>query len=189
MSSEIKKPDETMPEVLDWEDEEDDLFYCSDDAWTCDSDEKAEWCLSMIRSAQQSIQNWEAHYKKQMDKIRTCEQRRIDRMTVYLRKFLNDRKESGLVKSTKTTDSYALPGGTLKLKHGTWDYQRDPEQLLAWIQSEGMEDLVKVKLEPKWADLKKQTITMANGDVVMKDSGEILKGVKAVMKPDEFVIE
>ena len=41
--SEIKKPDETMPEVLDWEDEEDDLFTFSDDAWTCDSDEKAEW--------------------------------------------------------------------------------------------------------------------------------------------------
>lgn len=187
--SEIKKPDETMPEVLDWEDEEDDLFTFSDDAWTCDSDEKAEWCMARIRSAQQSIQNWEAHYAKQMDGIRKREQRTIDWMSMQLRRYLLKRKESGLVKSTKTADSYALPGGTLKLKHGGWDYQRDADQLLAWIQSEGMEDLVKVKLEPKWAELKKQTVTMANGDVVMKDSGEVVKGVRAVMKPDEFVIE
>ena len=187
--SEIKKPDETMPEVLDWEDEEDDLFTFSDDAWTCDSDEKAEWCMARIRSAQQSIQNWEAHYKRQMDGIRKREQRTIDWMTVQLRKYLMRQKEANLVKSTKTADSYALPGGTLKLKHGTWDYQRDADALLAWIQNEGMEDLVKIKLEPKWADLKKQTITMTNGDVVMKDSGEIVQGVKAVMKPDEFVIE
>ena len=187
--SEIKKPDENLPEVLDWEDEEDDLFAFSDDAWTCDSDEKAEWCMARIRSAQQTVKNWEAHYAKQMDGIRKREQRTIDWMSMQLRRYLLKRKESGLVKSTKTADSYALPGGTLKLKHGGWDYQRDADALLAWIQSEGMEDLVKVKLEPKWAELKKQTLTMANGDVVMKDSGEVVKGVRAVMKPDEFVIE
>ena len=187
--SEIKKPDETMPEGLDWEDEEDDMFYCSDDAWTCDSDEKAEWCMARIRAAEQTVKNWEAHYAKQMESIRKREQRTIDWMSVQLRKYLLKQKEANLVKSTKTADSYALPGGTLKLKHGGWDYQRDADQLLAWIQSEGMEDLVKVKLEPKWADLKKQTLTMANGDVVMKDSGEVVKGVRAVMKPDEFVIE
>ena len=187
--SEINKQPGEMPEILDWEDEEDDLFTFSDDAWTCDSDEKAEWCLSMIRAAQQTVKNWEAHYAKQMDGIRKREQRRIDWMSMQLRRHLIKQRDAGLVKSTKTADSYALPGGTLKLKRGTWDYQRDAEQLVAWIQSEGMEDLVKVKLEPKWAELKKQTITMANGDVVMKDSGEIVQGVRAVMKPDEFVIE
>ncbi len=187
--SEINKQPGEMPEVLDWEDEEDDLFTFSDDAWTCDSDEKAEWCMARIRAAEQSVKNWEAHYKRQMEGIRKREQRTIDWMSMQLRKYLMRQKEANLVKTTKTADSYALPGGTLKLKHGSWDYQRDADQLLAWIQSEGMEDLVKVKLEPKWADLKKQTITMANGDVVMKDSGEIVQGVKAVMKPDEFVIE
>ena len=145
--------------------------------------------MARIRAAEQTVKNWEAHYKRQMDGIRKREQRTIDWMSMQLRRYFLKQKENGLVKSTKTADSYALPGGTLKLKHGSWDYQRDADQLLAWIQSEGMEDLVKVKLEPKWAELKKQTITMANGDVVMKDSGEIVQGVRAVMKPDEFVIE
>lgn len=187
--SEIKKPDENLPDILDWEDEEDDLFYCSDDAWTCDSDEKAEWCMARIRAAEQAVKNWEAHYAKQMDGIRKREQRTIDWMSVQLRKYLMKQKEANLVKSTKTADSYALPGGTLKLKHGTWDYQRDADALLNWLKNEQLEEFIKTKEEPQWGALKKCTVTMPTGDVVMKDSGEIVQGVRAVMKPDEFVIE
>ena len=169
------------------EDEDDDLLATDD--WACDSDEKAEWCLYMIRKANESIKSWEEHYNQQMERIRQREQRKIDRMNLYLRKYLMALRERGLTKATKTADSYALPSGTLKIKRGTWDYQRDPEALVNWLELEELGEFVKIKKEPKWGDLKKLTVTMDNGDVAMKDSGEIVQGVRAVMKPDEFVIE
>ena len=173
------------PDLLD----DDDLDEPLVEGWKCDNDEKAEWCLRMIKSSEEEIKRWEAHYAAQLEKIRTYHQRRIDTMTTYLRRYLLQQREAGLVKQTKTQVSYKLPGGTLRLKQGSWEYQRDDEQLCAWLQSSDMTELIKIKTSPDWAGLKKLTMTTDEGKVVLAETGEVIPGVTAAMKPDSFVVE
>ena len=177
------------PEVDPLDDEELDGLLVQ--GWQCDDDSKAEWCVRQIRDAQDTLKRWEEHYTRQMEKIRKSQQNRIDTMTVYLRRYLIHQREAGLVKSTKTADSYHLPSALLELKHGTWEYQRDEDTLVQWLRNADMDDYIKVvtKTSPNWAELKKLTTTKETGEIVIKETGEIVEGVRAILKPDTFNIK
>lgn len=174
---------------LTQDDDEDETMSPLVDGWVCDDDGKAEWCLKQIRDAEDTIKRWEEHYAQQLDRIRKAQQRRIDTMTVYLRRYLLMQRDAGMVKSTKTQDSYGLPSGTLRLKHGGVEYKRDDDKLVAWLQDTELDALIKVKLSPDWAGLKKLVSAQADGNVVLTETGEIISGVTAVQKQDSFVIE
>ena len=45
-----------------------------------------------------------------------------------------------------------------------------------------MEDYVEVKETPKWAELKKVT-TIASGQVIYMDTGEMIEGVELIERP------
>lgn len=91
-------------------------------------------------------------------------------------------------RKTKTTEKYQLLHGTLTMKLGGTDFRRDDAKLVAWLKENGREDLVKIKEEPAWGDLKKQ-IEAVGSSVIIKDTGEILEGIEATQAPDTFKID
>ena len=64
-------------------------------------------------------------------------------------------------------------------------YERDEAKLLTWAE-QTVPELVKVKKEVSWADLKKQADV--SGDKLLLD-GEIIPGVTVVEREDVFEVQ
>lgn len=115
-------------------------------------------------------------------------QEEFDKRTHYYKQQLESYFRTIQPKVTKTQATYKLPSGTLKLKYGTTEFIRENETLLKWLKESGRNELIKVKEEPNWAELKKEVANIKNGIAVTKD-GEIIEGVTAKDRPDQFEID
>lgn len=181
----------TTENVYDfWDDESTQDRPEFSDAWKCDNDSKAEWCIQKYQEADKELKKWEAHYEECLTKARAkCEAVKTA-MLAYLQSYYSACDKGGLTKKTKTQGKYQLPSGTLVYKNGGWDYtrERDDARLIAWCDDQGLDDFLKTTVTVKWAELKSETQTLENGDVIYKDTGEVVQGIKAVKKPDVFEI-
>lgn len=153
-------------------------------------DFKAEWALKKIAEEKKELQKTEllidsmvAEYQFKKQQAQERYQNKVRNLENMLIQYF----ETVDKKKTKTQETYQLPSGTLKRKFGTIEYERDAEILLAWLKKNNRTDLVKVKEEPKWAELKKE-VCVLNNKVVNTD-GEIIDGVIATKKQDTFEIE
>lgn len=154
-----------------------------------DDDQKAEWCLGKIREAREEMMKWIEFYVAQTDKVKAkCEAR-----IAFFEGLLKPYFYSVPHKQTKTQSSYQLPGGKLVMKAQEPAYERDDEQLLAWLHESRREDFVKVKESVDWSGLKKslegaEGLTVDNGQVITPD-GEIVPGITAIERPNVFKVE
>ena len=105
--------------------------------------------------------------------------------TSYLRAKLMDYFQTVKTQDTKTIKKYKLVSGTLVLKRQQPLYERDEAALLTWAETT-VPELVKVKKEVSWADLKKQADV--SGDKLLLD-GEIIPGVTVVEREDVFEVQ
>lgn len=176
-------------ETADYWDEDDAPDF--PDAWVCDSDAKAEWCIQKYHEAEMEYTKWEKHYRLQLDRLKKRTDSCKAVMLQYLRRYFDQKETEGLVKQTKTQAAYQLPSGKLIKKPGTWDYtaKRDEPAMIAWLDEHDLADFIKTKLSVAWADLKPYTETVADGTVIMKDTGEVIEGLKAIKKPDSFELK
>lgn len=176
------------PETDDWYDEDEDVGIPS--AWVCDTDSKAEWCISKYRDAERELKNWTAFYQEQLAKVQKRCEATMNTMLVYLRGYYKTQEANGHAKLTKTAGKYALPSGTLTMKRGTWEYKRDDDKLVPWLEARPeLKDLIKVKQSADWAGLKDKTSTLEDGTVILTETGEVVDGVGAVMKADTFELK
>jgi hypothetical protein len=161
-----------------------------DPVFRVDSDSRAEWSLLRIREEKAELErmkilceNMIQHYQ---DKIEKAE-RDYESNTAYFRSQLQQYFETVPRKATKTQEIYKLPSGTLKKKYGGVEYVRDNDSLVRWLKEAGKTELVKVKEEANWSELKKQIKQVE--DKAVTDDGEIVEGVTLVTKEDKFEIE
>lgn len=146
-------------------------------------DSTAEWCIKKIKEAQTNKKMWEAHYKAQMERVNTQTQQTVDYFTARLAEYF------GLVphKATKTQESYSLPSAKLIQKKQQPEYKVEDAELVAWLEANQMEDMIKVKKSADWASLKK-SVTVA-GEHVCTEDGEIVPGVTVTERPEKFEIK
>jgi phage host-nuclease inhibitor protein Gam len=105
--------------------------------------------------------------------------------TSYLRGKLMEYFQTVKTQDTKTMKKYKLVSGTLVLKRQQPLYERDEATLLTWAE-QTIPELVKVKKEVSWADLKKRADV--SGDNLLLD-GEIIPGVTVVEREDVFEVQ
>ncbi len=159
-----------------------------------DNDMKAEWCLNKIRKVREQQNRETEELKRQMqfyqDQIEMIADRADEEVEFFesmLRGYFNNREEAGFTKSTKTKESYKLPTGELVLKHREPEYEKDEPVVLDWLKKNGG-NYIKVKESLDWAGLKKGLRFTAEGNAV-DENGELVPGIKAVIREDEFVVE
>ena len=154
-------------------------------------DDVADWAIKKI-----------AEKKAEYDRLKDLADREIERITMkveqakrryeddsaFLTGRLADYFQTVPHKKTKTTEKYQLLSGTLTMKLGGTDYKRDDAKLIAWLKENGHEDMIRVKEEPSWGDLKKQ-IEAVGSSVVITATGEILEGIEATQAPDIFKVD
>lgn len=138
-------------------------------------DGQAEWAIKKILEARSDTAKWQEHFAQQLAKIKA----ENDNTEAYMTSFLAAYFSTVPHKDTKTTSKYVLPSATLIRKKQELEYKQDTSALVAWLESNGMEDLIERKPVPKWGELKKRCVVQVDGSVVETESGEIVRGVVA----------
>lgn len=155
-----------------------------------DNDAKAEWAISKIREEQAEAmriinvcKSMILHYEEQMKKA----EEDFEKKTAYLRSQLEQYFDSVEKRRTKTQEVYKLPSGTLRRKYLKPEFKRDEEKLVKWLKDRQMNEYIKVKESPDWANLKKAIQVV--GDKVVDENGEVVEGITVVERPPVFEVE
>jgi hypothetical protein len=147
-------------------------------------DHLAEWAIQKIKEAQGDTAKWQAHFAAQLEKIKAANQSTIDFMTGALGSYFTTVPH----KETKTQAKYDLPSATLIRKQQQPTYDRDNDALLAYLDGSKRDDLVRVKREPKWDEVKK-AYAVQGETMVDPETGEVVAGVKVIARPDVFDVK
>ena len=153
------------------------------EGFVIDSDAKALWALKKIKEAREDRDFWLSWYKQKEKEI--TEQTDFD--TMNLERMLADYFATVPHKSTKTQESYTLPGGKLILKKQNPEYTRDDSTVIEWLKTNKMPQFVKIEEKLDWAGLKAATAVF-EGNVVTED-GEIIPGITVTDREAKFVVE
>ena len=148
----------------------------------------ADWAVEKINAARAERDRLVSLVQEKIEQLQEKRQLYIvnfEENTSYLRTKLMDYFMTVKTQDTKTMKKYKLVSGTLVLKKQQSVYERDEGALLAWAETTAPE-LVKVKKEVSWADLKKQADV--SGDKLLLD-GEIIPGVTVVEREDVFEVQ
>ncbi len=149
-------------------------------------DQKAEWALAKIREARADRDRWIEFYKDQIEKVKAeCDDNTAN-LEFMLRGYFAERSAEGFTKSTKTQESYQLPGGKLVLKKQQPEFDHDDEILVPWLEKNAPE-FIKIEKSSKWGELKKTCEVY--GDSVVNSDGEVIPGVTVTERADKFVVE
>ena len=147
-------------------------------------DASAQYLLRRIAEADEQFERMEAWYKHQTAKAKAVRDRTVEWAERNLRAYFD------LVpkKTTKTQQSYELPGGKLVLKQKQPKYERDDAALVPWLEGNGRAEMVKVEKSANWAELKKTLTLGPDGESMITEDGEVVPGVKAVPQLPEFSV-
>ena len=158
-------------------------------AFTIDSDKKADWAIGKIKEEQENTNRLRliatskiAELQSRIKELDERTERRTGNLKALLMDYMQTVKPT---KQTKTQTQYELLSGKLVWKKQQALYERDEAALLAWAETT-VPELVKVKKEVSWADLKKQADV--SGDKLLLD-GEIIPGVTVIERPDTFEVQ
>ncbi len=159
--------------------------------WSITNDETAEWAVAKIAEEREELARVKALADAQigriMEKVQAAE-RRCENGTAWLTSKLSEYFGTVPHKKTKTTETYRLLSGSLKMKLGGVAMKQDDEKLLEYLKASGRADMIKTTEAPKWGEFKK-SLQIVGGVVVDQSSGEIVEGVEVIEKPDTFTVE
>lgn len=159
--------------------------------WRITDDECADWAVAKIAAERAELARIkelaDAQIARIMEKVQAAE-KRCENGTAYLTSKLADYFATVPHKKTKTTESYRLLSGSLKMKRGGVSMKQNNEKLLEYLRASGNYDMIKLTEEPKWGELKKR-LEIVGGVVVDSATGEIVDAVEVVQKPDTFSVE
>ena len=154
-----------------------------DEAFVIDSDAKALWALEQIKKARADRDFWVEWYAQKTKEIKE----QTDFNTMNLEARLADYFATVPHKSTKTQESYTLPGGKLILKKQNPEYKRDDKAVIEWLKKNYDGQFIKVTEALDWAGLKGKTEDF-EGNIVTED-GEIIPGIEVIYREPKFVVE
>lgn len=162
-----------------------------DERFEIDNDELANWALKKIKGirgeANRQITNLDreiARYEHEKQEVK----RRSDNEAAYFESLLSGYMirlgESGAIKYTKAGNAvYRLPDGKIKYTGSSQKLKHDDEKLLTALNNAGRDDLIKVRMEPKWAEVKKIVKIDEEGrahiETVNAETGEIMDAIIA----------
>lgn len=145
-------------------------------------DASAEYLLRRIAEADAELERLTYWYKRQLEKAKQIHDRTVEWATRSLRGYFN----MVPAKETKTQRKYELPGGTLLLKAQQPKYEVVDAELVPWLKENGRTDMIRIKEETAWADLKKELHPTPDGTGMMTADGEILPGVLVIQRDPVF---
>lgn len=161
------------------------------EGWKIENDSQADWALDKIREARADYKRFEMVVNDKIQQLQDAlakEKENMERETGFFQGKLAQYFETVPKKVTKTQEVYKLPSGRLVKKYKQPKIDRDNKALVAWLEQNGMTELVKIEKKADWATLKKET-EIVGERVVSKHTGEVVDGVTAIEQNPEFRVE
>ena len=179
-----------MPETVKKQENQEDKPFI------IDNDCKANWALRKIRQMKEKQNKNKELAKSQIEKI----QDEIDEINHWLDKE-NDKIQNNidfmktklknyaftLKEDNPDLKTHSLPFGALKFRKRRPKWNYDDDKLLQFAES-NLQEAVKVKKRVDKRKLKKKA-DVAGNKAVLKDTGEIIEGVKIINRPEKFKIK
>lgn len=158
------------------------------DGWRVTNDQDAEWvietCAAELVEIDRYIASLEAkaqEIQEKLERAREERQRKIEWRDGHLLAYF-ETIDPQYKRRTKTQEQYRLPSGRIVKKYPAPEFKRNNDQLLAWIKSVGMTDLIEVQERPKWGELKK-SVQIVGDKAVYTETGEVIDGIEVVERP------
>lgn len=141
-------------------------------------DASAEMILKQLKDAEDQYKRMDAWYDQQKAKVKDIYERTRVWAETCLRPYFDMVPTTG-----KKILSYDMPGGTMKLSIQEPKYDVKDDEIVPWLEKNGLTDMVAIKKEARWGDFKK-TLKTKDGIKTAEDENGILR----VVTPDgEFV--
>lgn len=159
--------------------------------WRIADDDTADWAVAKIAEERAELDRIKALADEKISRIMEqvhAAEKRYENGTAYLTNKLAEYFHTVPHKKTKTTESYRLLSGTLKMKIGGVAMKQDDEKLLEFLKASGNVDMIKTTEKPMWGEYKKR-LEIIGGQIVDNTTGEIVEGVEVIEKPDNFTVE
>lgn len=162
-------------------------------AWFPTTPAQADWCIKKINESKAIKSRLDDIADEEIEQINAKKQaadakydREISFFTSRLRKYFDTLNPSDL-KETKTQYKYPLLSGSLVMTKSKPDFEKSDDELLAYLELNNPE-FVKVEKKPAWGEFKKR-LTIINGSVIDKETGEIVTCVTATNTDEKFEVK
>lgn len=147
-------------------------------------DASAEYLLKRIREANAQYERMEAWFDLQKAKAKEIRDNTVAWAERGLRAYL----DMVPAKKSATQISYELPGGKLVLKQQQPKFDTKDEELVPWLKANKLTDMIQVKEEAKWGELKKTLKIGPDGKCMVTEDGEVVPGVKVEPRDPKFTV-
>ena len=173
-----------LEEVLEQPEDMQKGFSINDDA-------TADWALRKIKEAQAEYERLTILASEQIAeinlKLRHVEEL-AERRTAFLKGCLEQYFKTVPHKKAKTQESYKLLNGSLVMKLGSQKMVKDDAALVEYFHQNDMNEYIKTKEEPKWAEFKKN-LSIVDGKVINTTTGEVVDVVRVEDVPGTFDVK
>ena len=173
-----------LEEALELREEEVNTFTITDD-------NKADWALKKIAEERKEVERLNALAKQQIEeielKIKHLEET-TERKTAFLKGCLAQYFETVPHKATKTQETYKLLSGSLVFKLPSQKMVKDDEKLLEYFKQNNMNEYIKTKETPAWAEFKKN-LSIVDDKVIDTSTGEVVDVVKVEETAGSFEVK
>lgn len=162
------------------------------ESFCIDTDKLAEWAIKKIKAAQAEHDRLQKLIDEEFAELAAKQEennKRLQSETGYLKSLLYGYFQTVEHKETKTQESYKLLSGSLVYKKPAVAIVKpDNDQLVAYLEKSGREDLVETKKTAAWGEYKK-TLTISYDGQVISEDGEILDFIQTEEKAGEFNVK
>ena len=157
-----------------------------------DTDGLADWAVRKINEERAELERLEAIANQQIKEIesrveslRERTRRRTSFLTIKLQRYFNTVPH----KETATQEKYELLSGNLVMKKAKQSLVNDDnDKLVAHLEAAGLTEFVKIEKKPAWGEFKKRLV-IVDGEVVDKESGEVVNCIKIDDVPESFEVK
>lgn len=143
---------------------------------------EADACLEKISNWEKYRKFWLDYYAKKIEEVNE----KCDRNRAYQERKLRDYFNSVPHRSTKTMEVYDLPHGKLSMPFATKKMVPNKEAIIARLKGYGENEFIKVKEDLDWSGYKSRLFISDSGDVLDKETGEIVTDVSVEISKPEF---
>jgi phage host-nuclease inhibitor protein Gam len=154
--------------------------------------DSANWCLRKIRALKAEIKDNARIAQEEVERIQKWLKNvnePLENSISYFEGLLETYHREIYVEDPKLK-TIKLPHGTLKLRAQQPEFKLDEQVFLEYLRKSGRSDYIEVIEKPKWGEYKKVVeVAMDGKTVVDTQTGEIVEGVRAELRPPKFSVE
>ena len=148
------------------------------------TDMDADACIQKIANWERYRKFWLDYYAKRIEEVN----QKCDNNIEYQKRKLNAYYRGVPHRTTKTMEAYDLPSGRISVSIPKQKLVPNKDSILTRLKLNGEEEFIKVKEELNWDEYKSRLFISDSGDVLDKETGEIIKDVSVEMTEAKFSV-